>query len=58
MLIELKLTVKYDEGDTSYGTLAEILSYMISRAYVEGCFTHGTDATLENYIYTIEEVKE
>ena len=58
MLIELKLTVKYDEGDTSYGTLSEILSYMIAHAYAEGLFTDGTNATANGYVYTMERVKE
>ena len=58
MKIKLELTVDYEDGDTSYGTLAENLSYMVAHAHAEGCLTDGTDAAVNGYVYTIERIKE
>ncbi len=58
MKIKLELIVDYDEGDTPYAELADNLSFMIVRTYAEGLFSEGTEATVNGYVYTIEEVKE
>ena len=58
MKIKLELTVDYDECVESYATLASLLSWVVIDAVEEGRLTGDTYATVNDYSYTIREVKE
>lgn len=58
MKIKLELTVDYDEGHTPYADLAGNLWSILSISHANGLFTDDTEATVNGYVYTIEEVKE
>jgi hypothetical protein len=58
MKIKLELTVDYDAGVVSYATLASFLSWVVIDAVDEGRLTGNTYATVNDYSYTVREVKE
>lgn len=58
MKIKLELTVDYDESVASYRDLADLLSWVVIDAVDEGRLTGNTYATVNDYSYTVREVKE
>jgi hypothetical protein len=58
MKIKLQLTVEYDGVVVRFRNLAANLSWIVLNAVDNGCLTEGTEALVDSYVYTIEEVKE